>query len=71
MNTNIGVRRVRQILVAGAVMALVAVAAHGVFDMPLRNPIVSGLVWTLLGMAMVAETTGGRTAAPERGERTW
>jgi len=38
------------------VAGLSAVAVHGAIDMPLRNPIVSGLVWTLLGMAMVAET---------------
>ncbi|GAA1525534.1 O-antigen ligase family protein [Nocardioides humi] len=38
------------------IAALVAVAVHCVFDMPLRNPIVAGLVWTLLGMAVVAET---------------
>jgi hypothetical protein len=36
--------------------ALAAVAVHGAFDMPLRNPIVSGLVWTLLGAAVVVET---------------
>lgn len=35
---------------------LLAVLFHGVFDMPLRNPIVYGFVWTLLGMAIVAET---------------
>lgn len=46
-----------------AVLAgLAAIAVHGTFDMPLRNPIVSGLVWTLLGMAVVAETA--RTSAP-------
>lgn len=39
------------------VAALTAVAVHGAIDMPLRNPIVSGLVWTLIGMVMVAETT--------------
>lgn len=38
------------------IAALTAVAVHGAFDMPLRNPIVTGLVWTLLGMAIVAET---------------
>jgi O-antigen ligase len=38
------------------VAALTVVAVHGAFDMPLRNPIVSGLIWTLLGMAMVTET---------------
>ena len=42
------------------IAALVAVSVHCVFDMPLRNPIVSGLVWTLLGMAIVAETTRPR-----------
>jgi len=40
------------------VAGLVAVAVHCMFDMPLRNPIVSALVWTLLGMAVVAETAG-------------
>ncbi len=39
------------------VASLTAVAVHGAIDMPLRNPIVSGLVWTLIGMVMVAETT--------------
>ncbi len=39
------------------VASLAAVAVHGAIDMPLRNPIVSGLVWTLIGMVMVAETT--------------
>lgn len=54
------------------VAALTAVAVHGAFDMPLRNPIVSGLIWTLLGLAMVAETArapevrafAGRRPAP-------
>ncbi|WP_435768496.1 O-antigen ligase family protein [Nocardioides sp. SYSU DS0651] len=40
------------------VAALTAVAVHGSFDMPLRNPIVAALVWTLLGMAAVVETSG-------------
>jgi len=41
-----------------AVLAgLAAVAVHGAVDMPLRNPIVSALVWTLLGAAIVAETS--------------
>jgi putative inorganic carbon (HCO3(-)) transporter len=44
------------------IAALTAVAVHGIFDMPIRNPIVSGLIWTLLGMAMVAETAN----PPER-----
>ncbi|WP_436699571.1 O-antigen ligase family protein [Nocardioides sp. BYT-33-1] len=39
-----------------AVLAgLLAIAVHGVFDMPLWNPIVYGFTWTLLGMAVVAE----------------
>ncbi len=41
----------------GVVAGLAAVAVHGAIDMPLRNPIVSGLVWTLIGRAVVAETT--------------
>ncbi|HWJ11517.1 MAG TPA: O-antigen ligase family protein [Nocardioides sp.] len=49
--------------------ALVAVAVHGVFDLPLRNPIVSGLVSTLLGMAVAAEIArpapAGRGATPD------
>ncbi|WP_418059590.1 O-antigen ligase family protein [Pimelobacter simplex] len=44
--------------------ALSAVAVHCVFDMPLRNPIVAGLVWTLLGMAMTVEARG----APDEGD---
>ncbi|MCR1782007.1 O-antigen ligase family protein [Nocardioides carbamazepini] len=47
------VLRIRSIAV---IAGLAAVAVHGGFDMPLRNPIVSGLVWTLLGLAVVAET---------------
>lgn len=44
-----------------AVLAgLAAVMVHGAFDMPLRNPIVSGLVWTLLGAAVVVETSSTR-----------
>ena len=39
-----------------AVSGLVAIAAHGLFDMPLRNPIVAALTWTLLGYAAVSET---------------
>jgi O-antigen ligase len=52
----------------GVVAALTAVAVHGAFDMPLRNPIVSGLVWTLIGMVMVAETTrpSDKTPMPAR-----
>ncbi|WP_183093759.1 O-antigen ligase family protein [Nocardioides stalactiti] len=53
--------RVRSMAV---VAALTAVVVHGSFDMPLRNPIVAALVWTLLGLAMVAETTG--PPAPRR-----
>jgi putative inorganic carbon (HCO3(-)) transporter len=50
--------------------ALAAVAVHGAFDMPLRNPIVGGLVWTLLGMAVVVETTRPAVAhGPVAGER--
>ncbi|GAA3824097.1 O-antigen ligase family protein [Nocardioides panacisoli] len=41
------------------IAALAAVLAHGAFDMPLRNPIVSGLVWTLLGAAIVVESNRG------------
>ena len=41
------------------IAALAAVLAHGAFDMPLRNPIVSGLVWTLLGAAVVVESDRG------------
>lgn len=65
----------RQVLRPGAgsahavavVAALVAVAVHCLFDMPLRNPIVSGLVWTLLGLAVVAETTGRAAREPAPG----
>lgn len=39
-----------------AVSGLVAIAAHGLVDMPLRNPIVAALTWTLLGYAAVSET---------------
>ncbi len=39
-----------------AVSGLVAIAAHGVVDMPLRNPIVAALTWTLLGYTAVSET---------------
>lgn len=56
-----------------AVLAgLVAVAVHGTFDMPLRNPIVSGLVWTLLGAAVVADLTSKRAlpAGPVPATRT-
>ena len=49
--TVLGIRSV------AVVASLAAVAVHGAIDMPLRNPIVSGLVWTLIGMVMVAETT--------------
>lgn len=52
--------------VAVAVVAsLAAIGAHGFFDMPLRNPIVSSLVWTLLGFAVAAET------APSVEEARW
>ncbi|MDQ6525665.1 O-antigen ligase family protein [Nocardioides sp. LHD-245] len=50
------VARVLGIRSIAVVAGLAAVAVHGGFDMPLRNPIVSGLVWTLLGLAAVAET---------------
>ena len=52
-----------------AVAGLVAVAGHGLFDMPLRNPIVSGLTWTLLGYAAVAETRRRHGEEP-RSQRT-
>lgn len=54
------------------VAALVAVGVHCLFDMPLRNPIVSGLVWTLLGMAVVAEVAGraDQNPPPPTGVRT-
>ncbi len=39
-----------------AVAGLVAIAGHGLFDMPLRNPIVAALTWTLLGYAAVSES---------------
>jgi hypothetical protein len=48
-----GVFRARGLAV---IAALAAVLVHGAFDMPLRNPIVSGLVWTLLGAAIVVES---------------
>ena len=38
-----------------AMSGLVAIAAHGLVDMPLRNPIVAALTWTLLGYAAVSE----------------
>ncbi|WGY04587.1 O-antigen ligase family protein [Nocardioides sp. QY071] len=48
-----------------AVLAgLLAIAIHGVFDMPLWNPIVYGFTWTLLGMAIVAETVHVPTPRP-------
>ncbi|MEV5000391.1 O-antigen ligase family protein [Nocardioides sp. LML1-1-1.1] len=54
------------------VAALVAVAVHCLFDMPLRNPIVSGLVWTLLGLAVVAETTTtNRPPSPTGARPPW
>lgn len=51
------VSRVTRTRSVAVIAALTAVAAHGAFDMPLRNPIVSGLVWTVLGMAVVVEAT--------------
>ncbi|GAB2987246.1 O-antigen ligase family protein [Nocardioides montaniterrae] len=45
--------------------ALTAVGVHGLLDMPLRNPIVAGLVWTLLGFSVAAET------APSVQEARW
>lgn len=48
------VRRTRGLAVFAG---LAAVAVHGTFDMPLRNPIVAGLVWTLLGAAVVVDVT--------------
>ncbi|AIY17025.1 O-antigen ligase family protein [Pimelobacter simplex] len=53
--------RVRSMAVLAA---LTAVVVHCIFDMPLRNPIVAGLVWTLLGMAMTVEARG----APDEGD---
>ena len=38
-----------------AMSGLVAIAAQGLFDMPLRNPMVAALTWTLLGYAAVSE----------------
>jgi O-antigen ligase len=56
-------RRTRSLAV---VAGLAAVMVHGAFDMPLRNPIVCGLVWTLLGAAVVVETSSARRApSPE------
>jgi len=70
-----GLSRTRSMAVLAA---LVAVAAHGVFDMPLRNPIVAALVWTLLGLAILAEVhgrsrpTGSISARPTTGvARPW
>ena len=60
LSEGAGLSRTRSMSVLAA---LVAVAAHGVFDMPLRNPIVAAVVWTLLGLAIVAEVRG-RSAAP-------
>lgn len=63
-----------------AMAGLVALAGHGLFDMPVRNPTVAALTWTLLGYAAVSET-GRRVeeqrAAPRSGtvgpsiETTW
>lgn len=58
----LGLSRTRSMAVLAA---LVAILAHGVVDMPLRNPIVAALVWTLLGMAILAEVYGrGGPAGP-------
>ena len=51
-----GADRVLRTRSVAVIAARTVVAVHGAFDMPLRNPIVSGLVWTVLGMAMVTET---------------
>lgn len=53
------------------IAGLLAVAVHGVFDLPLRNPILAGLVWTLLGMAIVAELVrpAPRPAPPRPAQR--
>lgn len=40
-----------------AVAGLSAIAVQGFFDMPLRNPIVTATVWTLLGCAVATEST--------------
>lgn len=54
-----------------AVLAgLLAIAIHGVFDMPLWNPIVYGFTWTLLGMAIVAETGPVPVPTPQQEART-
>jgi len=52
------------------IAALLAVAVHGVFDLPLRNPILAGLVWTLLGMAIVAELVRPAPPLPVQRKRT-
>lgn len=53
LGTAATVLRTRSLAV---IAALAAVLVHGAFDVPLRNPIVAGLVWTLLGMAIVVES---------------
>lgn len=59
--------RVRRTRGLAVLAGLTAVAVHGTFDMPLRNPIVSGLVWTLLGAAVVVDITSKRAPAVETG----
>lgn len=55
---------------AVAVLAgLFAVLVHGVFDVPLRNPIVYGFVWTLLGMAVAAECAPAGQGNPDDSAR--
>ncbi|NYJ01426.1 O-antigen ligase [Nocardioides thalensis] len=58
--------RLRRTRGLAVIAGLIAVAIHGTFDMPLRNPIVAGLVWTLLGIAVVVDLTTkqGRSAEP-------
>ena len=51
-----------------AVAGLVAIAGHGLVDMPLRNPMVAALTWTLLGYAAVSET-GTRSDGPSPSAR--
>lgn len=62
---SVAADRVRRTRGLAVIAGLVAVAAHGTFDMPLRNPIVSGLVWTLLGIAVVVDITSKRARSTE------
>lgn len=61
------VDRLRRTRGLAVIAGLVAVAVHGTFDMPLRNPIVSGLVWTLLGIAVVVDVTSKRARSIDPG----